>query len=493
ITDLRHRTCDYQTVVTRQTEAYPTSVFVDELFHTVKIRFLFIGSGLSGLGYKAFLVGVDRPACAMYKKALDKFLPPEYSEVVYTGNNNDTEDLKAYHHNTVKEKEIRKKFTKIDELPKILIVTEKLLTGYDAPILYAMYLDKPMRDHTLLQAIARVNRPYENEEKEMIKPHGFVLDFIGIFKNLEKALAFDSDEINAVVKDILLLKYLFQSKIEKDVPPYIELIQSDFNDKDTDNLIEYFRDPSRRKEFFKLYKELEMLYEIISPDKFLRPYIDTYATLSAIYKIVRNAYAKRIQVDREFQRKTNELIQNKISGTIQEFNNDFFEINEQTIQKIKDTQGNDNTKVINLIKSIEKIADENSGDPFLIGLKERAEAVEENYENRQISTQEALEEIRKLCEEDVKRRKEQAQKGLDGLTFFIYKMLSNKEINNLDEVTRQIKEEFTNHPNWKNSEKELRELRLSVYFALLSEEDDTEETAKLVEELFNHLFRAYNL
>jgi type I restriction enzyme R subunit len=445
------------------------------------------------LGYKAFLVGVDRPACAMYKKALDKFLPPEYSEVVYTGNNNDTEDLKAYHHNTVKEKEIRKKFTKIDEFPKILIVTEKLLTGYDAPILYAMYLDKPMRDHTLLQAIARVNRPYENEEKEMIKSHGFVLDFVGIFENLEKALAFDSDEINAVVKDIQLLKYLFQSKIKKDVPSYIELIQNGFNDKDTDNLIEYFRDPSRRKEFFKLYKELEMLYEIISPDKFLRPYIDTYATLSAIYKIVRNAYAKRIQVDREFQRKTNELIQKRISGAIQEFNNDFLEINEQTIQKIKDTQGNDNTKVINLIKSIEKIADENSGDPFLIGLKERAEAVEENYENRQISTQEALEEIRKLYEEDMKRRKEQAQKGLDGLTFFIYKMLSDKEINNLDEVTRQIKEEFTNHLNWKNSERALRELRQSVYFALLSEEEDIEKTAKLVEELFNHLFRAYNL
>ena len=57
-------------------------------------------------------------------------------------------------------------------------MTEKLLTGFDAPILYAMYLDKPMRDHTLLQAIARVNRPYEEEAHEMVKPHGFVLDFV---------------------------------------------------------------------------------------------------------------------------------------------------------------------------------------------------------------------------------------------------------------------------------------------------------------------------
>lgn len=445
------------------------------------------------LGYKAFLVGVDRPACALYKKALDKYLPTEYSEVVYTGNNNDTEDLKAYHNDAKREKEIRKKFTKLDEQPKILIVTEKLLTGYDAPILYAMYLDKPMRDHTLLQAIARVNRPYENEELEMVKPHGFVLDFVGIFENLEKALAFDSDEINAIVKDIQLLKYLFQSKIEKDVPPYLELIKHNFNDKDTDNLISYFRDKSKRKEFFKLFKEVEMLYEIISPDKFLRPYIDTYATLSAIYQVVRNVYAKRVQVDREFQRKTNELVQSKIAGTAPNFNNEFFEINEKTIQKIKNTQDNDNTRVINLIKSIEKIADENSDDPFLIGIKERAEAVEENYESRQLSTQEALEEIRKLYEEDVKRRKEQAEKGFDGLTFFIYRTLLDKEINNAEEVTKQIKEEFVNHPNWKTSEKELRELRQAIYFALLSEEDDIDKAANLVDELFIHLFKAFKL
>lgn len=445
------------------------------------------------LGYKAFLVGVDRPACAMYKKALDKYLPTEYSEVVYTGNNNDTEDLKVYHNDAKREKEIRKKFTKLDEQPKILIVTEKLLTGFDAPILYAMYLDKPVRDHTLLQAIARVNRPYENEELEMVKPHGFVLDFVGIFENLEKALAFDSDEINAIVKDIQLLKYLFQSKIEKDVPPYLELIKHGFNDKDTDNLISYFRDKSKRKEFFKLFKEIEMLYEIISPDKFLRPYIDTYATLSAIYQVVRNAYAKRVQVDREFQRKTNELVQSKIAGTAPNFNNEFFEINEKTIQKIKDSQDNDDTKVINLIKSIEKIADENSDDPFLIGIKERAEAVEENYESRQLSTQEALEEIRKLYEEDLKRRKEQAEKGFDDLTFFIYKKMLESEIKNAEEITKQIKGEFVNHPNWKSSEKELRELRQAVYFALLAEEDDIDKAANLIDELFNHLFIAFKL
>ncbi len=170
------------------------------------------------LGYKAFLVGVDREACAHYKHALDQFLPPEYSEVVYTGSNNDSTLLKEFHLDPKKERQIRKSFGKLDQQPKILIVTEKLLTGFDAPVLYAMYLDKPMRDHTLLQAIARVNRPYENEAQEMVKPHGFVLDFVGIFDKLEKALAFDSDEINAIVKDLKLLKVLFKNKMETKAP-----------------------------------------------------------------------------------------------------------------------------------------------------------------------------------------------------------------------------------------------------------------------------------
>jgi type I restriction enzyme R subunit len=114
-----------------------------------------------------------------------------------------------------------------------------------------MYLDKPMRDHTLLQAIARVNRPYENEAEEMVKPHGFVLDFVGIFDKLEKALAFDSDEVNAIIKDLGLLKQLFQSKMETKAPAYLRLITPKFDDKDVDNLIEHFRDKERRKEFFK--------------------------------------------------------------------------------------------------------------------------------------------------------------------------------------------------------------------------------------------------
>jgi type I restriction enzyme R subunit len=442
------------------------------------------------LGYKAFLVGVDREACAEYKHALDEFLPTEYSEVVYTGNNNDSALLKEFHLDTRKERQIRKSFCKLDQQPKILIVTEKLLTGFDAPVLYAMYLDKPMRDHTLLQAIARVNRPYENEAAEMVKPHGFVLDFVGIFDKLEKALAFDSDEVNAIVKDLKILKVLFKSMLESKTPSYLALIEQGFNDKDVDHLIEHFRDPERRKAFFKAYKEIEMLYEIISPDAFLRPFIADYGTLSAIYAVVRKAYTKRVYVDKEFQKKTEMLVREQIGTYGIEAVTEFIEINAETIELIKSKQGGDNTKVINLVKSIEKAAEEKSEDPFLIAMAERAKLVQESFEQRQTSTEQALAELIKEVESNEARKKEQAEKGFDGLTFFVYRTLLDAGIDEADSVSRKIKQAFVAHPNWKISENDLRDLRQAVTFAIFAETEDVDHIVHLVDELFSLLDKA---
>jgi len=441
------------------------------------------------LGYKAFLVAVDREACAFYKEALDDILPPEYSEIVFTGNNSDPAHLKKWHLEPRREKQIRKNFIKVGEWPKILIVTEKLLTGFDAPILYAMYLDKPMRDHTLLQAIARVNRPYENEAAEMVKPHGFVLDFVGIFDKLEKALAFDSDEINAIVKDIALLKHLFKAKMETKAPAYLALVKQGFNDKDVDNLIEHFRDKERRKEFFKEYKEIEMLYEIISPDLFMRPFMDNYTTLSGIYGVVRNAYAHRVYVDRAFQKKTNELVQRHIGAVVERVRNEdeYVAIDRSTIETIKKHFEGTATKVINLVKAIEKTAEENSDDPSLVALAERAKVVQESFEDRQTSTADALAELRTEIEKNEQRKKEQARKGLDGLTYFVLCKLTDDDITNPEQVSRRISAEFAKFPNWQRSEAELRELRKQVTFAVFAEDDDLEKVTATVEALFNLL------
>ncbi|MCM8623304.1 MAG: HsdR family type I site-specific deoxyribonuclease [Candidatus Accumulibacter sp.] len=442
------------------------------------------------LGYKAFLVGVDREACAHYKHALDRFLPPEYSAVVYTGSNNDSRLLKEFHLDPKQERQIRKSFGKLDQQPKILIVTEKLLTGFDAPVLYALYLDKPMRDHTLLQAIARVNRPYDNEAQEMVKPHGFVLDFVGLFDKLEKALAFDSDEINAIVKDLKLLKVLFQNKMESMAPACLGLIQRQFDDKDVDTLIEHFRDPERRKEFFREYKEIEMLYEIVSPDAFLRPFMDDYGTLSAIYQVVRKAYSRSVAVDRAFQAKTRHLVQQRVGSYGVGGLGEMVAIDGDTIGLIKNRSGGEGTKVINLIQSIEKLAEEGSDDPCLVAMAERARAVQESFEQRQSSTAEALQALLQEVARNELRKKEQAEKSFDGLTYFVYRSLLDAKIQNAESVSRKIRQAFADFPNWKRSENALRELRKKVTFAIFAETDELDRVTALVDELFTLLARA---
>jgi len=205
------------------------------------------------LGFKAFLVGVDREACALYKKALDRYLPPEYSRVVYSSAHNDAPALKEYALSEDEEKDVRREFRKKGTLPKILIVTEKLLTGFDAPILYCMYLDKPMRDHVLLQAIARVNRPYEDDDGQ-VKPYGFVLDFVGIFEKLESALAFDSDVVASVIQNVDALKTLFATLMREKAPPYVELTRG-WDDKAKERAVDYFADKGRREEFYRFFQQ----------------------------------------------------------------------------------------------------------------------------------------------------------------------------------------------------------------------------------------------
>src|SRR3990170_3447616 len=317
------------------------------------------------MGYKAFLVAVDREACALYKKELDKFLPKEYSEVVYSPFYEDEALLSEYHMSEEQEKRIRKAFRQPDKNPKILIVTEKLLTGFDAPILYCMYLDKPMRDHVLLQAIARVNRPYEDNTGRK-KPSGFVLDFVGIFDKLEQALSFDSADISGIVKDIETLKQRFSEMIKKAKTDYLTLIKGKTKDKAVEAVLDHFRNDTKRQDYYEFFKELSIIYEILSPDAFLRPYIDDFDTLARMYKILIEAYEPGVIIDREFTRKTAKLVQEntkceKIKSTL-----DIYEINENTLRKLQEDGSSDTEKVFNLLRSIDVIVEKGTDvTPYL--------------------------------------------------------------------------------------------------------------------------------
>ena len=417
------------------------------------------------MGFKAFLVAVDREACALYKQVLDNYLPSEYSKVVYSENNSDADFMKAYHHTSDEEKEIRKKFIDKNEQPKILIVTQKLLTGFDAPILYCMYLDKPMRDHVLLQAIARVNRPYE-DENGLVKPAGFVLDFVGIFDNLEKALAFDSDEVASVIRNIDVLKETFAKRIREGAAAYLPLAQG-WDDKAKERAIEHFKDKDDREAFFKFFRGVQNLYEILSPDAFLREFIADYQALATLYGLIRNARPDRIYVDKELTAKTRELLQTHTQSHLFELPDAFYELGADTLQKVDQSEASDTVKVLNLQKALHRtVANESKSKPFLISIGDRAEAVTEAYESRQMVTQDILDELLRLAEECVLATTESDRLGMDENTFAVYTVLKNAIENVNPEQARAVDQVFAQFPDYQWNDHQQSQLRGTLYKTL---------------------------
>ena len=124
--------------------------------------------------------------------------------------NSGEESYLPYRHDRDVEEKLLDRFRDPNDPLKIIIVTSKLLTGFDAPILQTMYLDRPLRDHTLLQAICRTNRPYGQ-----LKTHGLIVDYLGIFDDVAQAIQFDEEGITRVVSNIAELKERLPEAIQK--------------------------------------------------------------------------------------------------------------------------------------------------------------------------------------------------------------------------------------------------------------------------------------
>ena len=418
------------------------------------------------MGYKAFLVGVDREACAMYKDELDKHLPPEYSRVVYSTSHDDNGSLIRYYLSDEEEKRVRKDFRSPDKLPKILIVTEKLLTGYDAPVLYCMYLDKPMRDHVLLQAIARVNRPYEDSNGK-VKPCGFILDFVGIFDNLEKALAFDSHDIAGVVRDISILKDRFIQLIDEARDSYLMLVEDASEDKAVEAVLNYFMDKDVRDDFYKFFREISQIYDILSPDAFLVDYINDMDTLARMYSIVREAYDKVTIVDREFSRKVARLVQEHTSTSSIKSSIDVYDIDSDTIRRIAESKASNTEKVINLLKSIRAVASDAYKELYLISIGEKAEIIAELFKDRQITTMEALEELKKIIDDINAARKERAARDIPDEVFAIYWVMKQESIAEPESIADYMGGILNRYPHWKSSENHERGVKQELYKVLV--------------------------
>jgi type I restriction enzyme R subunit len=423
------------------------------------------------LGYKAFLVAVDREACALYKQALDKYLPRDVAVPIYTKNANDAVErplVAELQVDETAEKNVRKLFRKPDEKPQILIVTDKLLTGYDAPILYCMYLDKPMRDHVLLQAIARVNRPYEDETGHR-KPCGLIVDFIGVLRELNKALAFDSDEVSGVIEDLDRLLARFRELMHGPAQNYLQPLKGGKDEQLEHFLYEELLDKDRRQTFVDLYKEIETLYEILSPSPELRDYLDDYQRLADLYAMLRNAYGSKTTFYDDLARKT-ELLVRETAATYGPVAGSAMEFDEQALAALKHGKGSDIAKIMNLVRALREAASQESEQqPYLIPIGERAEAVLQALEERRTSTEDALTHLEALMRERLAAEAERERLGLDARAYAVYLHFKEAGLADAVELTRRIAACFVRFPNYAVNPEELRQLKAETYKVLLIE------------------------
>ena len=232
-------------------------------------------------GFGAQVVTYDREACVLYKQALDRVLPAEMSDVVMTVDGGE-ERYAAWRRDRDAEERLLDRFRDPNDPLKILIVTSKLLTGFDAPILQAMYLDKPLRDHTLLQAICRTNRPYGDA-----KTHGLIVDYLGVFDDVAQAIQFDEEGITRVVTNLNELAAALPAAVEKCLAwfPGVDRTVTGY-----EGLIaaqQCLPDNAARDGFAADYSYLTRLWEALSPAPDLEPYEADYRWLSQVYESVK--------------------------------------------------------------------------------------------------------------------------------------------------------------------------------------------------------------
>lgn len=234
-------------------------------------------------GMKAQVVVYNRECCVKYKKALDALLgTDDQTTIVMHTAGDKADDYKAYKRTRDEEKKLLDQFRDPLSPLKFVIVTSKLLTGFDAPILQCMYLDKPMKNHTLLQAICRTNRTY-NENKKC----GLIVDFVGVFEDVARSLAFDEESVKTIIKNQDEIKTLIPTFMQECIEFFPGVDRTIGGWEGLTAAQQCLKDDGVKTNFARHFSRLSKAWEILSPDNFLSEFQQDYTWLAQVYQSVR--------------------------------------------------------------------------------------------------------------------------------------------------------------------------------------------------------------
>ena len=367
-------------------------------------------------GYKGQIVVYDRECCLMYKAILDELLGEDASTIVMDTNNDKEDRYKKYRRDRDAEGKILDVFRDPNSELKLVIVTSKLLTGFDAPILQAMYLDKPMKDHTLLQAICRTNRTYDQG-----KTHGLIIDYIGIFDDVAKALDFDETSMRRIITNIEEIKKQLPTLMKKCLGYFMGVDRTVEGWEGLMAAQECLPTNKEKDTFAADYRVLNRAWDALSPDIFLNAYKSDYQWLSRVYESVKPTDGRGGLIWASLGAKTIELVHQNV--TVGETDEDMdilamdADLIDDFLEKQKDLKKAAKKVEISLVAKILNHAQ----DPKFIRLGEKLEALREKHEQGLVTSIEFLKLLLELAKEAARAEKDvvpeqEIDKGIAALT-----------------------------------------------------------------------------
>lgn len=242
------------------------------------------------LGLKAQVVALNRPLCVAYEAELNRQLAErgftDEAAVVMHVAPKDPPEWQAYALTPVQEEDLLGRFRTFGDPLKFLIVTSKLGTGFDAPIEGVMYLDKPLKTHTLYQTITRTNRNWRNPETGQEKNYGLIVDYVGLGDGFARAMAPADPDTAAPKVDMSDLLTHFVDLIAKVMFRFRGIDYAHITSDTFEQVHEVLRDPDDQEAFAIEFEMLQRIYEAVAPHDTLRKYAPEYTFLAKTYESV---------------------------------------------------------------------------------------------------------------------------------------------------------------------------------------------------------------
>lgn len=448
-------------------------------------------------GFKAQVVVFDRQACLLYKEQLDELLGPDASAVVMNADKKGTEGWGGLYEkwkshverSKDEEEKLLDRYRDPADPLTVLIVTSKLLTGFDAPILQCMYLDRPIRDHNLLQAICRTNRTYPN------KTHGLVVDYLGIFDDVQQALDFDEKEVQQVITSL--------AKFRDELPATVQACLDFFRGVDRtvagyEGLVaaqERLPDNDTRDGYAAAYSYLSRHWEALAPDPALAPYRDDYRWLTEVYESVQPPGGQGKLLWHALGAKTVELIHENVHVEVVRNDLDTLVMDADVLQGLlNDPHPEKKAKELE-IKLVQRIR-RHAGDRRFVELGERLERLRERHESGLLVSLEYLKELTVLAKDAVIAEREvvpdnEHDLGVAALTELFEgtknentPIIVERVVSDIDDIVEKVR-----FPEWQHTDEGERTVKQALRRALLKYKLHRDE--ELFEKAYTYIKQYY--